>query len=325
MYLQIYCTFLLNTPIATIIRGFDAALHALASKALPRRWCRLRGRCEGETDIDGGLEVPKLSNVLIPAICTAIVSTSTTAAIAHQQWVLPNFFVTDTKDDTVWLGFEHALGDQRFVASLGPGPALLWVTGPGDEVSSPSFAYTGKTRTVAEIELKKPGTYRVTTEEPESHWTKLAEGNEPRWVRMSRDRVVGKKIEVSKRFWSKSITYVTFRDRTSGPLAAQGDPVELVPIDHPNAIVAGKPFRLRVLADGAPLANAEIKVYGDASRGHDASMTVKSDAQGRAQLRFAKVGRYLMSARHEVAAKDDPKADAYAYSVNVMVEARAAQ
>ena len=267
--------------------------------------------------------MPKPSFVFIPVVCGAALCLSATSAFAHQQWVLPNFFVNDAKDDTVWLAFEHTLGDQRFKPSVGPGPSLLTVTGPTDEYSPPSFVYTGKTRTIAETELKKPGTYQITAEEPEAHWTKLIEGDKKRWIRRPRDLVVGKKIDVSKRYWAKAIAYVTFRKPTRMPLAPQGDPLELVPIDHPNRIEPGKPFRIRVLAKGAPLSGGKIKVYSEASEGHDAAMTIKSGADGRAQLKLPKAGRYLVSITHEVPAKSDPKADAYVYSVHLMVEANA--
>ena len=242
---------------------------------------------------------------------------------AHQQWVLPNFFTAKSNDASVWLGFEHAVGDQRFVPSAGPGPALLWVTGPDDELTSPSFVYTGKTRTLAEIELTKPGTYRITAEEPEAYWTKIKNGDKSRWLRAPRDRVVGKTIEVSKRYWAKAIAYVTFGQQTTGPLAVQGDPLELLPIDHPSSIRAGKSFRVRVLAEGKPLAGQEIKVHADASQGHDATATFKSRADGLAQLRLTRPGRYLLSVRNEIAATGDPKADAYSYSVYLMIEVKA--
>ena len=262
--------------------------------------------------------------VLITVACIAVALWARERpSHAHQQWVMPSFFVSDSKDASVWLGFEHALGDRRFVPSAGPGPSLLWVTGPDDELISPSFVYTGKTRTLAELELTKPGTYRIAAEEPEAYWTKIKDGAKSRWLRMPRDRVTGKTIEVSKRYWAKAITYVTFRERTTGPLAMQGDPLELLLIDHPNAIRAGQSFRVRVLADGKPLAGRDIKVFADASSGHDAAATFKSRADGLAQLRLARPGRYLLSVRNEVAAPGDPKADAYSYSVYVMVEVQA--
>ena len=51
-------------------------------------------------------------------------------------------------------------------------------------------------------------------------------------------------------------------------------------------------------------------------------MTVKSGANGHAQLEFPEAGRYLISTRHEVPATDDPKADADAYSAHLMIEAK---
>ena len=243
-------------------------------------------------------------------------------AHAHQQWLMPNFFVAAGDDERTWLSFEHALGDDRFIPSLGPGPALLWVTGPNDERTAPSSVFTGKTRTVAEVELVKPGTYSIVADEPPSYWTKLKEGGKTRWVPQSRDRVSGKKIEVSKRYWTKSITYVTFRKPTRGPLTSRGDPVELMPVDHPNEIIAKQPFRVRVLSKDAPLPGRTIKVYGEATKGHDPTFIAKSGADGRSELRFPEPGRYLVSVTYEVPAKNDPKADAYSYSVNLMIEAK---
>ncbi len=236
---------------------------------------------------------------------------------------MPNVFVADGNDDGMWVSFEYALGDRRFVRSLGPGPALLSVTGPNNEQTPPTSVYTGKTRTVAEIELEKPGTYRFTAVEPETYWTKLKEGDKTRWVPLSRDRVEGKKIEVSKRYWSKSVAYMTFGQQTQGPLAAQGDNLELLPLDHPNAIVAKKPFRVQVLSKGASLKGRTIKVYSEATEGHDPAFTVKSGADGRAQLRLPRPGRYLVSVIHEVSAKNGPKSDAYSYGVYLMIEAKA--
>ena len=261
--------------------------------------------------------------VPLPIICVAALCSMLTPSFAHQEWVMPNFFVNDTEDDSVWLAFEHALGDQRFNPSLGPGPALMSITGPNNEQMAPSFVYTGKTQTVGEIELETPGTYQIATTVPESYWTKIVENGETRWVRGSRDRVTGKQIEVSRRYWTRSMTYVTFRSQTRGPLAAQGDPLEIVPIDHPNAIVTGEPFRIEVHANGAPLSGGEIKVFGDATEGHDAEMEVSTGADGRAQLKFPHAGRYLISIYHQVAAENDPRADSYGYSVNLMIEARA--
>ena len=165
--------------------------------------------------------------------------------------------------------------------------------------------------------------YRISANEPESYWTKLKEGGKSKWVRLPRNRISGKKIEVSKRYWSKSIAFVTFRKQTRGPLASRGDPIELLPIDHPNAIVAGRRFRVQTLVDGKALSGGTLKVYSEASEGHDPTFKVKTGADGRAQLRFPEPGRYLIGVTHEIPASNDPKADAYSYSVFLMLEALA--
>ncbi|MEO1232179.1 MAG: DUF4198 domain-containing protein [Myxococcota bacterium] len=264
--------------------------------------------------------MPKLSRVLATAAAISITCLASRSGFAHQQWLMPNAFVTHSDEEEVWISFEHALGDQRFISSLGPGPALLWVTAPDGKRSPPSSVFTGKTRTVAELKLGAPGTYRLEAHEPESFWTKVKEGDETRWLPQSRDRVEGQKIEVSKRYWSKSIAYVTFRKPSQGSLAPRGEPLELIPEDHPNALVAGRPFGVRVSSKGAPLTGKKIKVFSEAEEGHDPTFEVTSGEGGRAKLMLPDAGRHLISVSHEVPAPKDPRADSYFYSVYLMVE-----
>lgn len=262
-----------------------------------------------------------LRNIVL-VICACLVTAlwgREQPAQAHQQWVLPTFFTNESQDKSVWLGFDHALGDRRFSPSVGPGPALLWVVGPDDQRESPSGVHVGKTRTVGEIELTNPGTYRLEAEEPEAHWTQIKDGEKKRWLRAPHDQVEGRTIVKSKRYWAKAIAYVTFRTRTTGPLAAQNDPLELVPRDHPNDIRARKPFQLTVLASGKPLANRKVEVYADNSSGHDAAFTCTSRSDGTCNLVFPDSGRYLMRVHNEIDATGDPKADAYSHTVFLMV------
>ncbi|MEO1339303.1 MAG: DUF4198 domain-containing protein, partial [Myxococcota bacterium] len=200
---------------------------------------------------------------------------------------------------------------------------ILWVNGPDSEKKAPSFVYTGKTRTLAEIKLEKPGTYRITANEPEEYWSKLIEGKKTRWVPLAGDRLAGKKVEISKRYWSQSVAYVTVGKPTNDVLASDSAPLELIPTEHPSQLSDNKPFRIRVLANGKPLSDREIEVFGDATNGHEALFTVKSDSKGYAQIRGLKPGRYLLSTRHEIPSPSDSKADAYVYSINLMVKVEA--
>ena len=98
--------------------------------------------------------------VFVVTFFTAVI----TPVLGHQQWILPNFFYTNR--ESPWLGIEHTRGDQRFVPGQGPGILLLIFYPKGWRMGRPSSIFVGQMRTVAEMELTEPGTYRIETDPP---------------------------------------------------------------------------------------------------------------------------------------------------------------
>ena len=96
--------------------------------------------------------------VFVVIFFTAVI----TPIFGHQEWILPNFFYTD--DESPWLGIEHTASDQRFVPRHGSGTVLSIIHPEGWRMGQPSSIFVGQTRTVGEIELREPGTYRIETD-----------------------------------------------------------------------------------------------------------------------------------------------------------------
>ena len=256
------------------------------------------------------------------ATCVVVV-TFFTAVIApvfgHQQWILPNFFYTDHEFSS--LGIEHTWSDQRFVSERGSG-TLLSLIHPEGWRMGPSSTYVGQTRTVAEIELREPGTYRIETNRPAEYWTQIEANGKKEWVKKPKDQLPGEKIIQSEHRWFHTTTFVTVKKHTQSVLEATGVPLEIVPLTHPNKIVVDKPFILRVLSSGQSVPDQKVEVYSEMDSGHDAMLATVTNAEGKCELIFPSPGRYLLTVKLRQDAKDSSRANIDDFSVSMLVEVR---
>ncbi len=242
-------------------------------------------------------------------------------AQAHQQWLSPNFFFKP--GESAWLSFDHTFGDQRFQASSGPGNYYnWWVVGPdGLRTNVPSL-FLGRTRTVGEIELTDPGTYRIEAIENLMPWTQIKVDGENRWQPGTRADFAGYEILRSTVYFNKSVFYVTLGSMSESLLAGTGDPLEILLEDHPNDLRAGKKTRVRVLAFGKPLQNQEVRAFSEHSEGHDAFATCSTDVNGLCELEISPHGRFLLETNTEGAYPEGASTDGYRHSYSLMIEQR---
>ncbi len=242
-----------------------------------------------------------------------------TSVFGHQQWILPNFFYTDHELSS--LGIEHTWSDQRFVSERGS-RTLLSITHPKGWRMGPSSTYVGRTRTVAEIELQEPGTYRIETDRPAEYWTQIETNGKKEWVTKPKDQLPGEKIIQSEYRWFYTTTFVTVKKHTQSVLEATGVPLEIVPLTHPNKIFVDKPFVLHVLSNSQPVPNQKVEVYSEMDSGHDAMLATVTNADGKCELIFPSHGRYLLTAKLRQDAKDSSRANIDDFSVSMLVEVR---
>ena len=243
-----------------------------------------------------------------------------TPVFGHQQWILPNFFYTNR--ESPWLGIEHTSGDQRFVSGHGSGTLLTIIHPEGWRMGRPSSIFVGQTRTVGEIELREPGTYRIETDSPAKYVAEIEVDGKKRWVSKSKDQLPGKKILQSAHRWSQTTTFVTVKKYTKRVLEATGAFLEIVPVTHPNRIFAGKPFVVRVLSRGQLVPGQEVQAYSEMDSGHEATLAAVTNADGECELTFPSPGRYLLTTNLRQDAKDASRANVDIFSVSMLVEIR---
>ena len=253
--------------------------------------------------------------ILVVTFFTALI----TPILGHeQQRILPNFFYTNR--ESPWLGIEHTSGNQRF-SEYGPA-TLLWIIHPKGSRIRPSSIFVGQTRTVGEIELREPGTYRIETDHPVQYVTEIEVNGKRTWVSKSKDQLPGKRIIQSAHRWSQTTTFVTVKKYTKRVLEPTGAFLEIVPVTHPNKIFVGKPFAVRVLSRGQLVPGQEVQAYSEMGSGHDATLAAATNADGECELTFPSPGMYLLTANLRQAAKDSSRANIDVLGVSVLVEVR---
>ncbi|MEM7081459.1 MAG: DUF4198 domain-containing protein [Pseudomonadota bacterium] len=244
----------------------------------------------------------------------------TATSHAHVQWLAPNFNLES--GESAWLSFDHAFSDRRFIPSSGPSSYYVWwIVGPDGFKKSIPHLFLGKTRTVGEIELTDPGTYRLEAIEDRMAWTKIKLNEKEQWQPGSRDAFSGHEVVSSRLYFQKSVSYVSLGSLTKSVLKPTGDPIEIVFDQHPNDLHADKDFVIRVLSDGAPLADQDVLVYAEGSDGHDATSTCTTNALGRCELTLATAGRYLLTTNTEGDYAEGASTDGYTYTYSVVIEA----
>lgn len=101
-----------------------------------------------------------------------------------------------------------------------------------------------------------------------------------------------------------------------GPIVMrpQGQQLEIIPLS-PAAPVAGKELPVQVLWEGKPLAGAKIMRSGSKGK------PVETDAEGKVRVEVVS-GKQLLGTSHKQELTDDPRADVYSASANLVFEAR---
>ena len=151
--------------------------------------------------------------------------------------------------------------------------------------------------------------------------TEIEVDGKKRWGSKSKDQLPGKKIVQSTHRWSQTTTFVTAREYTQGVLKATGALLEIVPVTHPDRILVGKPFVVRVLSRGQSVSDQKVHVYSEMDSGHDATLVAVTDAKGECELIFPSPGMYLLTANLRQDAKDSSRANVDVFNVSILVEA----
>lgn len=260
-------------------------------------------------------------------LAVALLAILPASAFAHKQWLLPSSTSVTGKD--VWVTVDAAVSNDLYYPDHMPIRLdNVVITAPDGSTVPAQNGATLKTRSVFDVNLKQEGTYRIAnaTSGLSARWGERPAGQGPAEdgkppqgkgpeagkgpgggqnggflrnvsaeelsTRIPKD---AKNVEVNETI-ARVETFVTNGKPT--PVKAIGKGLELVPVTHPNDLVAGEPATFKLLVDGQPRAGLDVLVVRGATRYRNAQDEIKTatDAKGEITVTWPEAGMYWLQA-----------------------------
>lgn len=223
------------------------------------------------------------------------------SAEAHRQWLLPS--MTVLSGDDPWVTVDAAVSNDLFVFEHVPMRLdQLTITGPDGAKVEPQNASTGKYRSVFDVHLAKPGTYRIASAGVGTSASYKLGGETKRWRGPAADLAKAIPAEATEVKINESVrrveTFVTAGAPTTEALKPTGVGLELEPVTHPTDLYAGEAAKFRLLMDGKPAADVEVTVAPGGVRYRDdrGEMALKTDAAGEFSVTWPTAGFWWLEA-----------------------------
>ena len=255
---------------------------------------------------------------------------------AHRMWLLPSATVFSGTDS--WVTIDAAVSNDLFFADHQPlrlDAMKVWQ--PDGTEGRLQNAMTGHYRSVFDVELDKPGTWKVGTQMTGVMGSFTVDGVEKRVGSRGGPPRPGQPAPLTvadipanatnvKLFEmaARNEVFLTAGAPTTTVFAPTGKGLEFVPVTHPDELVAGQPARFRFLIDGKPAPGLKVTVIPGGKRYRDAegAMDLTTGADGVVSVIWPGAGMYWLNATANDAKTSAPRATerrmSYATTLEVM-------
>ena len=258
----------------------------------------------------------------VARLLAAVALFSIPAALsAHRMWLLPSGTVFSGSD--AWVTVDAAVSNDLFYADHQPGRLEpMTVTQPDGTPGRLQNGSTGRYRSTFDVQLDKPGTWKIGSVMSGVMGSFKDNGVEKRIGRRGppqpgapapltiNDIPAGATdVKVTETLGRNEI-FVTAGEPTRTVFAATGKGLEIDPITHPDELVAGEHARFRFLIDGKPAAGIKATLVpgGKRYRNAEGASEVVADAQGVLTLNWPNAGMYWLNATATDTKTSNPKA-----------------
>ncbi|MDT0574731.1 DUF4198 domain-containing protein [Croceicoccus sp. F390] len=226
------------------------------------------------------------------------------SAEAHRRWLLPSATVLAGEDGMVSV--DAAASNGLFVFEHRPLPLdTLVITGPAGDTVEPTVIGTGAYRSVFDVPLKQQGTYRIALASDGWAGTYQHAGEQHRWRGTQADIATSIPADATNvvlgETSSRTETFVTLGLPDARALALTGSGIEMIPVTHPNDLVAGEPAQMRMIVDGQPAPGLKVEFVQGGTRYRDNAGVeeLTTDADGMLTLTAPQPGLFYMETAHE--------------------------
>lgn len=247
---------------------------------------------------------PFARSAALAALCLATAGLLPAPAAAHRAWLLPSATVLSGQGQAeTWVTIDAAVSNDLFYFEHQPMRLdQLVVFAPDGTRLKAENASTGRYRSTFDVKLVQPGTYRIAVVN-DGLFASFKQGGENKRLRGSAESLAkeipadAQDLRVMQNL-SRTEVFVTSGKPTTKALEPTGRGIELVPVTHPNDLIAGEPATFRFLQDGKPAPGLEVSVVPGGIRYRDQLGETKyaTDAKGEVTVEWPAAGMYWLNA-----------------------------
>ncbi|MFM9434102.1 putative GH25 family protein [Janthinobacterium sp. CG_23.3] len=254
-------------------------------------------------------------------------------AQAHRPWMVPSSSMVESKDP--WVTVDAAISEDLFdIDHQALKLDALEITGPDGARVQPENSLTGRLRSVFDVKMLKPGTYKAAIVSHNMMASYKLNGESKRWrgseEAFAKDIPAGAQDVKATRMLSRLETFFSANSTNDAVFKPSGAGLELVPLTHPNDMRAGEKASWRFLLDGKPAAHQAFSLVagGVRYRGVLGEIRLSTDAKGEVTFTIPAAGMYFLSSSWPAAAPavadqpavQPPRRVSYSATVEVLPE-----
>ena len=249
----------------------------------------------------------KKTIALVAALAALAVPMS---AQAHRAWLAPTSTVLSGTD--AWVGFDAGMSNGVFIPDhAAMNLAGLVITAPDGSTAQAENMVRARYRSSFDVHLTQPGTWKIANVMSGVTATWKENGEEKRWRGTAADFPAaipaGAADVVATRTSNRIETFVTLGAPTDSVFTNPADGLVLIPVTHPNDLVAGEAATFKLSIDGLPASNVQVTVARGGTRYRDNpdEMTVTTGADGAFTVTWPEAGMYWLNASVRTPARGD--------------------
>lgn len=232
----------------------------------------------------------------------AVLACGTGNVSAHRFWIVPSSTVLSGDDP--WVTFDAAVSNNLFFADHhAPELEIFTATGPDGKPVKLQNGAEGKYRTTFDLQLTKPGTYKIATvrELVSASWKEAGEDKRFRGTAEEfAEKKIAEKSDVQVTHSASRVeTYVTRGEPNTEALKPTGKGLEIVfSKTGPNDLFAKEKATFGLSFDGKPAAGVKVTIIkgDDRYRADAGEITATTNEQGEFEVTWPDAGRFWVNA-----------------------------
>jgi len=232
----------------------------------------------------------------------ALAALAAVPASAHRQWMMPSSTVVS--GDDVWVTVDAAVSNDLFYFEHQPmrlDAMKAWA--PDGTEAAIENKSTGRYRSTFDVHLTQKGTWRIASVADMLTGSYDLNGKTERLPRGTTTTNLAERLPAgatnvkTAEANNRNEIFVSVGEPTTTLFKPVGKGIELVPVTHPNDLVAGETATFQFLFDGKPTAGLPVTVIQGGIRYRDqlGQMDLTTGADGKVEMTWAEPGMYWLN------------------------------